>query len=91
MPNLIKLYTRNGAIWVDTDELSKRGNLPQGRCLCVYTSRGNRLCDTSAWNKASPMTRPSDIVHPSNIFATPELAKDDMDRIHTDMASRWKS
>ena len=88
MPNLIKLYTRHGAIWVDTAELSARGNMPQGRCLHIYTSHGNRLVDTEAWHKVSPKTRPSGIVHPANLFATPELAKADSDKIFADMARR---
>ena len=88
MPNLIKLYTRHGAIWVDTAELSARGNMPQGRCLHIYTSHGNRIVDTEAWHKASSKTRPSGIVHPANLFATPELAKADSDRIYAEMAHR---
>ena len=89
MPNLIKLYTRHGAIWVDTAELSARGNKQGSRCcVYIYTSRGNRLVDTAAFQRESYQTRPSGLVHEANLFATPELAKADSDRIYADMARR---
>lgn len=88
MPNLIKLYTRHGAIMIDTAELHHRMTTGSPRCLHIYTSRGNLLMDTTAYLRASSLNRPSGIVHPANLFATASLAKADSDRIFADMRAR---
>lgn len=88
MANLVKLYTRHGAIMIDTAELHHRMTTESTRCLHIYTTRGNLLMDTAAYLRASPLNRPSGIVHPANLFATPELAKADSDRIFADMRAR---
>lgn len=82
MPNLIKLYTRHGAIWVNTEQLARK------RTQCsIYTSHGNRLIDTF---KTKADYAKGSTVHFDNLFATPELAKADSDRIYADMVRSVK-
>lgn len=88
MPNLVKLYTRHGAIMIDTAELHNRMTTASKRCLHIYTTRGNLLMDTAAYLRTSSLDRPSGIVHPDNLFATADLAKADSDRIFADMRAR---
>ena len=82
MANLIKLYTRHGAIWVDSNQLSRQDKTH----LSIFTSHGNQL--SVVGKTESIRLRASFGVHRSNLFATPELAKSDSDRIYADMARR---
>lgn len=92
MANLVKLYTQHGAIMVDAAELQHRMVTGSTRCLQIYNTRGNRLVDSAAYLRASPLNRPSGMVHPANLFATAALAKANSDRIFADMrANRHKA
>lgn len=75
MANLVKLYTYNQCVLIDTTQLSS------GRTqLTIYTLRGNRLYDTKRGQNMPCCT-----VHKDNLFASKELAKENMDRIYKDM------
>ena len=80
---LVKLYTRHCAVWIDTEQFAYRE-----RVLTIYTARGNRLADTARTKKQRE--RASYGVHIDNVFASPELAKANADRIYADMERRAK-
>jgi hypothetical protein len=84
--NLIKLYTRHGALMVDTSQLQRACMIKDGRCLTIYTLRGNRLSDTAPTKEARMLA--SFGVHVGNLFATMELAQADSERILAAMYGR---
>lgn len=81
-PNLVKLFTVNGPMYIDTHQLAQQSR----NILRIYTSRGNRLMDVGRTARIREIAGFG--VHRNNLFATQELAKKDMERIYADMASR---
>lgn len=80
MPNLVKLYTHNGTVWIDTAQHEI------GRTqLTIYTSRGNRLCDTVRGQKDNFN---GTTVHRDNLFASKMLAYKHREAIYSDMRAR---
>lgn len=75
--NLQKLYTRHGPIYINADDLQKQG------CITIYTARGNKLFEVAKTN--AEKQRAAFGVHVANLFASPELAKADSERIYKDM------
>ena len=78
MPNLVKLYSHNGPMLIDTAQLAGPRTL-----LAIYTSRGNRLMDT-----VRGQLMPCTSVHRDNLYASKELAADHRRRIEADMVNR---
>ncbi len=79
--NLVKLYHHNGPVWIDTNQLNGSRTL-----LTIYTSRGNRLADTA---KTKILRFDASCgVHRENLFASPQLAKANRERIYADMRNR---
>lgn len=85
MPNLVKLYTHNRAIMVNTAELYDRMTTGSTRLMTIYTTRGNRLIDTVAHQR-----KPNGMgyVHPANLFASKGLALAMADRILEELFSK---
>lgn len=73
-PNLVKLFTRHGPMYIDTRQLA-RGR----KILTIYTARGNRLADVGKTRKIRESS--SWGVHYDNLFATQELSDAASDRI----------
>lgn len=82
--NLVRLFTQNGAIFVDTAELAQVGR----RRLTIYTDRGNRLADMRAIYGRRLDCDPSTMVHFENLFATRIMAKENRNRINIDITRR---
>lgn len=78
MTNLVKLYSHNGPMLIDTRQLAGSRTL-----LTIYTLRGNRLIDTERGQRM-----PCTSVHRDNLYASKELAAQDRERIADDMANR---
>ena len=66
-PNLVKLFTAHGAVYIDTNQLASSRKL-----LTAYTSRGNRLKDVGATQEIREFA--SFGVHRENLYASQELA-----------------
>ena len=73
--NLQKLYTVNGPIFINADDLKK----PR-QCIPIYTARGNKLSEV-ARTKAEK-ERAWFGVHTENLFASRELAEANKQRIY---------
>lgn len=78
MPNLVKLYSHNGPMLIDTRQLAGPRTL-----LTIYTLRGNRLMDT-----VRGQLMPCTSVHRDNLYASKELAADHRQSIEDDMRRR---
>ncbi len=66
-PNLVRLYTAHGAVYIDTNQLKS------GRShLTIFTSRGNRLKDVGATKDVREFAMYG--VHRDNLYASQELA-----------------
>lgn len=78
MTNLVKLWSHNGPMLIDTHQLAGPRTL-----LTIYTLRGNRLMDT-----VRGQLMPSTSVHRENLYASKELAADHRQRIEDDMRRR---
>lgn len=79
--NLLKLYTRHGAIYVDGDQLEGSRNL-----LTIYTRNGNRKSETARTQEERE--RASFGVHRDNLYASKALADAATDRIFAAMRER---
>lgn len=66
MPNLVKLFTDQGAMFIDAAQL-----LGKRTHLTIYTSRGNKLKDAGATKEIRENA--SYGVHRDNLFASQEL------------------
>jgi hypothetical protein len=66
--NLVKLFTIDGPVWVDTRQLSGRRTL-----LTMYTARGNKCKDTGRTKDVREKAAYG--VHRDNLYATMELAR----------------
>lgn len=78
MPNLVKLFTAHGAMYIDTKQLASERKL-----LTIYTSRGNRLRDVGATKDIRE--RASYGVNRENLYASQELADAASDAIWRDL------
>lgn len=67
VPNLVKLFTAYGPVYIDTKQLARRRTL-----LTIYTARGNRLKDVGRTREIRERAEYG--VHIDNLYATPELA-----------------
>ncbi len=78
MPNLVRLYTAHGAMYIDTKQLAGGRKL-----LTIYTSRGNRLKDVGATQEIRE--RASYGVNRENLYASQELADAASDAVWRDL------
>lgn len=78
MTNLVKLYTHNGVVLIDTAQHETGKTL-----LTIYTLRGNRLYDTKRGQEMSCCS-----VHRNNLFASKELANAHREAIYANMEAR---
>ena len=91
MPNLVKLFSRHGAVYIDTEELSRCGLDHAGntRLMKIYTNRGVWLCKTAKYREKHHAGWIYDgMIHPANVFASEKLAMADSARIRADMHTR---
>lgn len=66
-PNLVRLFTAHGAVYIDTNQLA------QGRkLLTAYTSHGNRLADVGSTQEIRECA--SWGIHVDNLYASQDLA-----------------
>ena len=77
-PNLVKLWSHNGPMLVDTCQLNGPRLL-----LTIYSLRGNRLIDT-----VRGQLMPCTSVHRDNLYASEELAANHRRQIEDDMRNR---
>ena len=78
MPNLVKLYTHNGAVWIDTDQFNSRKH-----CLTIYTQSGKRLSDAGRTKEIRESS--SYGVHPDNLYGSKKHAEADRARIEREI------
>ena len=83
--NLQRLFTRHGPIYIDADQLARK-IATGGRILTIYTARGNKLAEVGKTEEIR--VKAGWGVHYSNLFASPELAKIDSDRINAEILGR---
>lgn len=74
MVNLVKCYTINGSVYIDTEQLDSGITN-----LTIYTCRGNRLADTAKTKRAR--TQAESWVHRDNLFASRDLAEQNYNRV----------
>jgi hypothetical protein len=79
--NLVKLYTHNGAIMIDTAQLASGRRL-----LTIYNLRGRKLSDSAKTEKERIQAGYG--VHRENLFASAKLAAAHRDAIYADMRAR---
>lgn len=79
--NLVKLFTKHEAMYVDTDQLARGRKL-----LTIYTSRGHKLKEVGATREIRE--KASWGVHRDNLFASQTLADAAYDRIFEAISSR---
>lgn len=79
--NLVKLYTHNGAIMIDTAQLASGKRL-----LTIYNLRGRKASDAAKTEAARIQAGYG--VHRENLFASPKLAAAHRDAIYADMRKR---
>lgn len=68
MPNLVKLFTVHGPMYIDTKQLSGTKTL-----LTIYTSQGKRLKDVGRTQEIRERAMYG--VHRDNLYASHELAE----------------
>jgi hypothetical protein len=73
--NLVKLFTVDGAMFIDTHQLAR----PHRTLLTIYTASGKRLSDVGRTKNIRENA--SFGVHRDNLFASPELALADYERV----------
>jgi len=73
-PNLVRLFTIDGAVYVDTLRLATAKH-----CVTVYTRRGLKLADVGRTVRIRQNAQFG--VHVNNLFATKELAQIDYDKV----------
>lgn len=66
-PNLVRLFTAHGAVYIDTNQLVRGRKL-----LTAYTSHGNRLADVGSTREVRECA--SWGIHTDNLYASQELA-----------------
>jgi len=66
-PNLVRLFTAHGAVYIDTNQLARGRKL-----LTVYTSHGNRLADVGSTQKIRECA--SWGIHVDNLYASQKMA-----------------
>lgn len=74
MVNLVKYYTINGAVYIDTEQLN--GGITN---LTTYTCHGTLFSDTE--NTKMARTRGESWVHRDTIFASYDLAEQNYKRV----------
>jgi hypothetical protein len=76
--NVIKLFTRHGSIYVNSEELAR-----QRKYLTIYDKHGEQL---SYSGKTSAIREKASFgVHFNNLFATSKLAKEDSERVFNEI------
>ena len=78
--NLVRLFTQHGPVWIDSNQLAFR------TILTIYTARGNLAADMARTERERELVRYG--VHRDNLFASPELARAQSERIYADMQRR---
>ncbi len=74
MVNLVKCYTINGAVYIDTEQLN--GSITN---LTIYTCHGTLFSD--AEKSEGARTRGKSWVHRDTIFASQDLAEQNYNRV----------
>ena len=82
--NLIRLYTLNALMYVDTRQLSSWRTR-----LTIYTKTGLKVSETARTKQARENA--SFGVHRDNLFASPELAEANHARIIADLYPQQRS
>ncbi len=77
-PNLVKMFTVHGAMYIDTNQLASGCSH-----LTIFTSRGNRLKDVGATQDVREFAMYG--VHRDNLYASQELADAASDVIWRDL------
>jgi len=71
-PNLVRLFTQHGAVYIDTNQMAHGRRL-----MTAYTSHGNRLADVGATQAVRECA--SWGVHIDNLYALQKLADEAAD------------
>jgi hypothetical protein len=79
VPELLKLFSQHGAVYVDAAQLAKASKTH----LTIYTAKGQKLSDTGRSKEIREQAGFG--VHRENLFATQELADAAGDKIYREI------